>query len=85
MCYKELECAIMKAGKSHDLPSSGSNPRTASGVVSRTRKANDVNFSRGQKVTNVPASQPGRENEFVLTLPFCSIQAISRLGDAQLH
>ena len=74
----------MKAEKSHDLPLAGCKLGKARSVVLRTRKANDVTFSRGQ-MTNVPAHQSGRETEFVLTLLFCSIQAVSGLDDAQFH
>lgn len=59
-----------------DLPSESWSSRKASGVSSslspkglRTKRINDVNFSRGQE-TNIAAQHSSTETKFFFPLPF---------------
>ena len=87
--YEELAHMIMEAERSHNLPSTSWSPRKlvfqfqsySEGL--RTRGAKSVSPSLMSQLREM--FQSGREREFSLPPPFCSIQGLSGLDDAPLR
>lgn len=47
-----------------------------------TRRADGVSLVQGQEKTDVAAQHSGRESQFSLPPPFCSLQILNGLDDA---